>query len=158
MKITEQARSLPARARRLPRRAAGLPARARRVPALAGAERAVMGVVTRERRLPIADYDSHDVPDIVAKLPAVSQHELRLIAAYETRHANRVGVLEAITALRSDEPWPGYDAQNITAITTTLAGHDAASVREVGAYERAHKDRVGVRAAVEHRSETIRAD
>jgi hypothetical protein len=124
--------------------------RARQIPALAAAENAVTAMMTTERDLPIADYDAHNVESIVAKLPTVSQHELRMIAAYETKHENRVTITDRIAALTGVEPWPGYDEQTVTDITATLADHDAESIHEVGTYERAHKDRAGIREAVAH--------
>jgi hypothetical protein len=124
--------------------------RARRIPTFAAAERVITAMVTREHHLPIADYDAQNVTSIVAQLPTVSQRELRRIAAYESKHENRVPITTRITGLTSTEPWRGYDGQNVAEITATLATHDADSVREVGSYERAHKDRAGVRAAVEH--------
>jgi hypothetical protein len=123
--------------------------RARRIPALAAAENAITGMITTEQDLPITDYDAQNVHSIVAKLPTVSQHELRMIAAYEAKHENRITITDRIAALTSVEPWPGYDEQNIPDITATLADHDAESAHEVGSYERAHKDRTGVREAVE---------
>jgi hypothetical protein len=126
--------------------------RARRIPALAAAENAVTALVTTERDLPIADYDAQTAQTIVAKLPAVSQNELRLIAAYEGKHENRVTITDRIAALTSVEPWPGYDEQNVGDITAILAAHDAESTHEVSSYERAHKDRAGVRDAVERHS------
>ncbi len=126
--------------------------RARRIPALAAVEGAITGMLTTERDLPIADYDAQNVHSIVAKLPTVSQHELRRIAAYEAKHENRVTITDRIAALTGVEPWPGYDEQNIADITATLTDHDAESIHEVGSYERAHKDRAGVRKAVERQT------
>ena len=122
--------------------------RARRIPALAAAEGAITGMLTTERDLPIADYDAQNVHSIVAKLPTVSQHELRVIAAYEAKHQRRITITDRIAALTSVETWPGYDEQNIAEITATLADHDVESIHEVGSYERAHKDRTGIRETV----------
>jgi hypothetical protein len=129
--------------------------RARRIPTVAAAENAIEGVLTSERDLPITHYDSQNVQSIVAKLPTVSQHQLRMIAAYEAKHDNRVTITNRVKALTSDEPWPGYDEQTVVNITATLAGHDSESNREVGSYERAHKRRAGVHAAVKRHLEHV---
>jgi hypothetical protein len=125
--------------------------RARRIPALAAAEDTVMSVLSIERRLPIADYDEQSAESIVAKLPTVSQHELRMIAAYEAKHEKRTAIANRIAALTSVEPWPGYDEQTVADIVATLTDHDAKSTHEVDSYERSHKDRAGVHKAVERR-------
>jgi hypothetical protein len=72
---------------------------ARRIPVLAAAENAITGLMTTERDLPIADYDSQTVTSIVGKLPEASQHELRMIGAYERTHKDRAGVREAVERL-----------------------------------------------------------
>jgi len=47
------------------------------------------------------------------------------------------------------EPWPGYDGQNVKQIRSRLSDADAELARAVLEYERAHKNRLGVIAAVE---------
>jgi ferritin-like metal-binding protein YciE len=47
------------------------------------------------------------------------------------------------------EPWPGYDEQNVEEIRAALDGLDEAAATRVREYERAHKDRAGVREASE---------
>jgi hypothetical protein len=121
---------------------------ARKIPGVAAAESALTGVLTTEYDLPIADYDKQTAHHVVAKLTTVSQHELRMIAAYEAKHENRVTILDRIAALTAIEPWAGYDEQTVADITAALAGHDPQTARVVGVYETRHKDRAGVREAV----------
>ncbi|MGA2013288.1 MAG: hypothetical protein ABSH51_22505 [Solirubrobacteraceae bacterium] len=125
---------------------------ARKIPVLAAAESALTGMLTTEHDLPIADYDKHTADDIVAKLTTVSQRELRKIGAYEAKHDNRVTILDRIAALTAVEPWTGYDEQNVGDITAALADHDAQTARDVGVYEEGHKNRAGIRDAVERQT------
>ena len=53
-------------------------------------------------------------------------------------------MLSRIDSLRKDEPWPGYDELTVDEIRKSLARADAKQGREVGEYERRHKDREGV--------------
>ncbi len=69
---------------------------ARRIPGFASAENTITAMITSEGDLPITDYDSQTVRSIVEKLPDVSQHELRVIGAYEGTHKDRTGVLAAV--------------------------------------------------------------
>jgi hypothetical protein len=124
---------------------------ARKIPGVAAAESALTGMRATEHDLPIDDYDKQNTRDIVAKLPTVSQHELRVIGAYETKHKNRVTVSDEIARLAGVEPWPDYDEQNVADITAVLADHDAQTARNLGSYERKHKDRAGVLEAVASR-------
>jgi ferritin-like metal-binding protein YciE len=50
--------------------------------------------------LAISDYDKLNVPDIVEKLPELSQIELAKIDSYERRNQNRTTVLSKISSLR----------------------------------------------------------
>jgi len=100
--------------------------------------------VATAQDLPIADYDKQTAHDIAARLKGFSQRELRMIGAYEAKHENRRTIADRIAKLTGDEPWPGYDEQNVDAITTALADGDADTAHKVRSYERAHKDRAGV--------------
>lgn len=55
-------------------------------------------------------------------------------------------------AASGGEPWPGYDAENVSAVKAGLAGADAATARAVRDYERRHKKRAGVLDAAERRA------
>jgi len=122
---------------------------ARRIRGVAAAESALTGLLVAERDLPIADYDKHTAHDIIAKLKTVSQHELRMIGAYEAEHENRVTIIDRIAALRAVEPWSSYDGQNVADIAVGLTRFDAETASGVGSYERGHKNRAGVLEAVE---------
>jgi ferritin-like metal-binding protein YciE len=117
---------------------------ARRVPGVAQAEGEAKGVVAREEDLPIARYDSLNADQIVDRLAGLSQVDLGKIDAYERKTQSRSTILERIEALRGDEPWPGYDEQSVSDITSALAGADDDRRRRVLDYERRHKDRAGV--------------
>ncbi len=121
---------------------------ARKIRGVTAAESALTGLLVAERDLPIADYDRHNAHDIIAKLKTISQHELRMIGAYEAKHENRVTVTDRIAALKGVEPWSGYDGQKVADITVGLTRFDAETARGVGSYERGHKHRPGVLEAV----------
>ncbi len=123
--------------------------KARKIPGFAAAEGALTGAVAQEKDLPIADYDKQTAQDIAGRLNGFSQRELRMIAAYEVKHANRATITDKIAKLTGDEPWSGYDEQGVDAITTALEGVDAAAARKVRTYERDHKDRAGVISAAD---------
>jgi hypothetical protein len=54
--------------------------------------------------LPIEDYDNLNVPQIQARLVALSAAELRKVRTYEQRHKNRAGVLSRIEAALKTAP------------------------------------------------------
>jgi hypothetical protein len=58
-------------------------------------------------------------------------------------------VLERIDTLVEDEPWTGYDSQNVEQISTALASADEDRRKAVREYERRHKERAGVIDATE---------
>jgi hypothetical protein len=118
--------------------------KARRIPGVVAAERAVNGALWSEQDLPIVDYDKQTAQAIATKLEGFSQRELRMIGAYETKRKNRATITDRIVKLTADEPWSGYDEQNVREITARLAGRDAASTSNVRSYELAHKGRAGV--------------
>ncbi|WP_157592391.1 hypothetical protein [Solirubrobacter soli] len=118
--------------------------KARKIPGVAAAEGAITGAVATEEDLPIAHYDQQTADEIVSKLKGFSQRELRMIGAYETKHANRATITDRIAKLSGDEPWAGYDEASVETITRTLSKADDATARQVLDYERNHKDRKGV--------------
>jgi len=122
---------------------------ARKVPGVAQAEGAVKGAVASADDLPIAGYDDRTADEIVKRLPQLSQIDLAKVAAYEGKNQNRTTVTDRVTSLLGDEPWPGYDEQNLTEIRKALSSADDDRLREVAAYERHHKNRAGVLRATE---------
>jgi hypothetical protein len=118
--------------------------KARRIPGVAAAEGALNGVLASEQDLPIVDYDKQTAQAIATKLEGFSQRELRMIGAYESKRKKRATITDRIAKLTADEPWSGYDEQNVREITARLAGRDAATTSNVRTYELAHKDRAGV--------------
>jgi ferritin-like metal-binding protein YciE len=128
--------------------------RTRKVPGVARVEGEVKGAISSQGDLAIADYDGLTTEEIVERLPALSQIDLAKVDAYERRRDSRTTILSRIASLRGEEPWPGYDELSVEEIRSALARADgddqlAAHVRS---YERSHKDRAGVLAAVEHES------
>jgi ferritin-like metal-binding protein YciE len=121
----------------------------RKVPGAARAEGQVKGALAGEQDLPIARYDKLNADEITAKLTELSQIDLAKVGAYEGKHENRATVLSRISALRGNEPWPGYDEQSVSEIRSALAGADDARVKATRDYERAHKARAGVLEATE---------
>ncbi len=122
---------------------------ARNVPGVAQVEGHVKGAVAGADDLAIARYESLTADEITAKLPALSQIDLAKIDSYERKNQNRTTILSRITTLRGNEPWPGYDELTAPEVQAVLADADDERVKEVLSYERAHKDRAGVRQAAE---------
>lgn len=136
-------------ARRGTQRAKRTARQARKVPGVAQAEGEVKGAVASEQDLAIGNYDKLNADEIQGKLGELSQIDLAKVDAYERKHENRTTVLSKIDSLRGDEPWPGYDEQNVQEIERALGSADEAKAREVRSYERAHKGRASVLKAAE---------
>jgi ferritin-like metal-binding protein YciE len=122
---------------------------ARKLPGVAQVEGQVKGAVAGADDLAIARYDSLTADEITAKLPTLSQIDLAKIDSYERKNQNRTTILSRITTLRGNEPWPGYDELTAPEVQAVLAEGDDDRVKDVISYERAHKDRAGVRTAAE---------
>jgi ferritin-like metal-binding protein YciE len=127
---------------------------ARRVPGVAQVEGEIKGALASEEDLAIPDYDEKTAEEIIAKLTELSQIDLAKIDAYERKNANRTTVLDRISSLRGDEPWPGYDEQNVSDIQAALREAEEELVEKVRKYERAHKNRAGVMRATERKLAT----
>jgi len=123
--------------------------RARKVPGVAQAEGQVKGLLASESDLALARYGELTAAEIIERLSDLSQIELAKIDSYERKNENRTTVLTRITALRGEEPWPGYDELNIDEIRAVLDSFDEHRVEGVRRYERAHKNRKGVIDATE---------
>ena len=65
------------------------------------------------------------------------------------RHQNRSTVLSRIGTLRGSEPWAGYDELTVSEVQAVLGEGDETRIKQVRAYERAHKNRAGVLEAAE---------
>jgi len=122
---------------------------ARKVPGVARAEGQVKGAVASEDDLAIERYGQLTAEEIVRRLPELSQVDLAKVDSFERRHDNRSTVLDRVSALRGDEPWPGYDELNAAQVTSALADATDERLEAVRAYERAHKDRTTVLNAAE---------
>jgi ferritin-like metal-binding protein YciE len=122
---------------------------ARKVPGVAQAEGQIKGAVASEEDLAIANYDSLNAEEVVAKLNDLSQIDLAKIDSYERKTQNRSTVLSRITSLRGDEPWAGYDELTAADVIAVLNEGDDDRARQVRTYERAHKNRVSVLKAAE---------
>jgi ferritin-like metal-binding protein YciE len=125
---------------------------ARKVPGVARAEGQVKGAVASEQDLAIGRYDALTAEEIVGRLAELSQIDLAKVAAYERKHQKRSTVLGRIDSLQGDEPWPGYDELTADEVRAVLAGGDDDRIKEVRAYERAHKNRAGVIKAAERQA------
>jgi hypothetical protein len=135
--VTHIARKTQTRAKRTARQT-------RKVPGVAQAEGQLKGAVASEQDLAIARYDSLTAEEIVSKLPELSQIDLAKIDSYERKNDNRTTVLSRVSALRREEPWPGYDELTVAEIEAVLGERDEQHANDVVAYERAHKNRAGV--------------
>jgi ferritin-like metal-binding protein YciE len=122
---------------------------ARKVPGVAQAEGQVKGAVADEDDLAIARYDSLTAEEINGRLSGLSQIDLAKIDSYERRHQDRTTVLNRVSTLRGDEPWPGYDELTVSEVQTALAEADDERIDRTRTYERAHKNRAGVLKAME---------
>jgi ferritin-like metal-binding protein YciE len=122
---------------------------ARKVPGVARAEGELKGAVASESDLAIARYDTLTADEITARLADLSQIDLAKIDAYERRNQDRSTILGRIDTLRGNEPWPGYDELTAAEVQAVLSEGDDDRVQQVRAYERAHKNRVGVLQAAE---------
>jgi len=123
--------------------------KARKVPGVAQVEGQAKGAVASESDLAIASYDSLTADEIASRLASLSQIDLAKIDSYERRHQNRTTVLERVSSLRGNEPWPGYDELTVAEVKAVLSEGDEDRVRQVRAYERAHQNRAGVLNATE---------
>lgn len=123
----------------------------RKIPGVAQAEGAVTGAFATEDDLPIADYDKQSAEDIASRLKGLSQRELRTIDAYERKRGNRATITDRVAKLLGEQPWAGYDEQDVDAVTAKLNTVDSETARDVKRYERDHKDRAGVIQAADQR-------
>ena len=121
----------------------------RKVPGVAQVEGQVKGAVASESDLAIARYDTLTADEILGRLPQLSQVDLAKVDSYERRHENRTTVLERVSTLRGNEPWPGYDELNVSEVRAALAEAGDDRLKAVRTYERAHKDRTSVLDAAE---------
>jgi hypothetical protein len=64
---------------------------------------------------------------------------------------NRARITDRVAELLGEQPWTGYDEQNIDAIATRLEGLDVDTANQVRSYERDHKNRPEVVQAAERR-------
>lgn len=140
--VTDATRGASSKAKRTARQA-------RKVPGVAQAEGQIKGALASEEDLAIAAYGKQTAAEIVEKLPHLSQIDLAKIDSYERKNDNRTTVLSRITALRGDEPWPGYDELGVEEIRTALDEGDEDRTKGVRSYERSHKNRTGVIDAAE---------
>jgi ferritin-like metal-binding protein YciE len=122
---------------------------ARKVPGVARAERAAKGAAASAEDLPIARYDKLTADEITGRLGELSQVDLAKVAAYERSHENRSTVLDRVSSLQGDEPWPGYDELTADEIRGELGEGDEDRLKRVREYERAHKNRASVIEATE---------
>lgn len=123
--------------------------KARKVPGVAQAEGQIKGAIASEDDLAIAHYDDLTAEEVISKLPGLSQIDLSKIDSYERRNQNRSTILSRVTSLRGDEPSAGYDELTATEVQAVLAEGDEERVKDVRAYEQAHKNRAGVLKAAE---------
>jgi ferritin-like metal-binding protein YciE len=135
--VKQSARETQARAKRTARQA-------RKVPGVAQVEGQIKGAVASEEDLAIPRYDSLTAEQILSKLPELSQIDLAKVDSYERKNDNRTTVLSRISALRREEPWPGYDELTVAEIEAVISEGDEQRTKDVAAYERAHKSRAGV--------------
>lgn len=52
-----------------------------------------------DRGLPLADFETMTIPQVMKQLDGLSKRELRKIRTYETRHKNRKGLMSRLDRL-----------------------------------------------------------
>jgi ferritin-like metal-binding protein YciE len=140
-------------ARKSGQRAKRTARQARKVPGVARTEGAARGAVATEQDLPIARYGKLTAEEIAGRLGDLSQADLAKVAVYERKNASRSTVLDRISSLQGEEPWPGYDELTVDEIRSGL-GDDELRIKRVREYERAHKNRSSVLEATERERAT----
>jgi ferritin-like metal-binding protein YciE len=123
---------------------------ARKVPRVARAEGQIKGLVASAEDLPLPNYDKRTASEVVERLPELSQVDLAKVQAHERRNQKRTTILARITALKGQEPWPGYDELTADEVRSALRDADEETLKRVGEYERAHKNRSSVLEATAH--------
>jgi ferritin-like metal-binding protein YciE len=147
--VREAGRQATKTARRANARVRGTARQARKVPGVAQAEGQIKGATASEQDLPVARYDSLTAADVVARLSGLSQIDLAKVDAYERKNQSRSTVLGRVSALRGEEPWPGYDELNVSEVNAVLGEGDEDRAKRVRDYERSHKNRAAVIHATE---------
>lgn len=99
-----------------------------------------------------AGYEALTAEEVTQRLRSFSQQDLVTVEAFERANQGRQTVLERIAALREDEPWPGYDGQNVDEIRRGLHDADLDRAKAVRQYEHRHKDRSGVIQATQNKA------
>jgi hypothetical protein len=92
----------------------------------------------------IANYDAQTAEEITQRLRKLSQADLAKLEAYEKQGQARTTVLDAISALRGDAPWSGYDDMEAEEVNDALKRRNGDAVRRVLDYERQHKGRTTI--------------
>jgi len=138
----ETARTTGARAKRSSRQA-------RKLPGVTQTEGQIKGAMASEADLAITRYDTLTAEDITGKLAELSQIDLAKIDTYERKNQNRTTVLSRISALRTGEPWAGYDELTAAEVQAVLSEGDDDRAQQVRSYERSHKNRASVLKAAE---------
>lgn len=123
-RATGAARSSARKPRKAASRSNGRAKRAvrqtRTAPPVTPERRQVTRVTASEADLPIADYQTLTVDEVVARLAALSFIDLGKIDEHERRHENRSPILGRISALRGDQASTGED--RIVDETSTVRG------------------------------------
>ncbi|WP_020499868.1 hypothetical protein [Sciscionella marina] len=114
---------------------------ARRIPGFAPVEGEAAGLTSNAEDLPIADYNSFNVEQLLPQLPPLSQRELHQVEGYEAEHQARTTVLRRIDELRGTEPWPAYDEMTVDEIVPRLRELSPNQRSAVATYEQRHKQR-----------------
>ncbi len=119
------------------------------------AEAAERPAKTGQREEPAAPwrgYDQMRVPEILERLPQLSDEQLEEVRRYEAANANHKGVLDAIDEqLNKRQPFPEYRTLPATEVTRQIATLDIDQVLAVREYEATHANRVSVMRATERR-------
>jgi hypothetical protein len=93
---------------------------------------------------PTSRFDALSVEQVLAHLDDLTPADLDKLGDYERGHQNRARLLAGIDARLGHEPWPGYDALDVTAVRSALGDADRDRLATVLAYERTHKNRADV--------------
>lgn len=101
---------------------------------------------------PWRGYDQMRVPEILERIPRLSDGQLEEVRRYEAANANHKGVLDAIDEqLNKRQPFPEYRTLPAAEVSRQIADMDIDQALAVREYEKAHANRVSVVRATERR-------
>jgi hypothetical protein len=125
-------------------KAAGRKSAARGKAAAASQAPKVTAAALRPSDLPIDDYASLTVEDVIPNLAGLTQTELTQVRAFEKANQNRSTILDAIDAKMVRLPVPDYDALTAEEIIDRIESLGDEQLKKLRKYEESTRDRITV--------------